>query len=177
MEDRYVIENNGRKIVFLRPHNNMSVQIRLEPGDIYTDIYDLDENDINYYRQLAKNGLHLMKYENYLRKEGRTDELKEYLADEEEVKDEEVKEVDETVEEEIQDEQEKQEESEEEIQDEQEKQEESEEEDKYADITENKLKEMEEEEVRDLAEELDVGNYWNKKIDNLAKDILAKLKE
>jgi hypothetical protein len=36
---------------------------------------------------------------------------------------------------------------------------------------------MEEEEVRDLAEELDVGNYWNKKIDNLAKDILAKLKE
>ena len=163
MEDRYVIENNGRKIVFLRPHNNMSVQIRLEPGDIYTDIYDLDENDINYYRQLAKNGLHLMKYENYLRKEGRTDELKEYLADEEEVKDEEVKEVDETVEEEIQDEQEKQEESEEE--------------DKYADITENKLKEMEEEEVRDLAEELDVGNYWNKKIDNLAKDILAKLKE
>lgn len=199
MEDRYVIENNGRKIVFLRPHHNISIQIRLEPGDIYTDLYDLEENDINYYRQLAKNGLHLMSYENYLRKEGRTDELKEYLADDEEVEEEEK--VEEPVEEEVQqddseeepqkeiNEEDNTEKEEEEVKEEvkevdetveeeqQDEQDESEEEDKYADITENKLKEMEEDEVRDLAEELGVGNYWNKKIDNLAKDILTKLKE
>ena len=156
--ERYVIENKSNKISLLRPHDRMSVQIRLAPGDIYTDIYNLDENDINYYRQLAKSGLHLMKYADYLRKEGRKNELKKYLAEnevdleenpelslEEEGKNEDTKEEDKKVEEE--------------------------------DITEQSLKEMSEEDVRDLGEKLGVGNYWNKNLDTLSKDILSELQD
>ena len=177
MVKEYVIVNKGRSIVGLRRHDSKGVKVRVVPesqkerGIWYVDLGRLEEEDIEYYKDLGKLGLKLLEksrfnslYNDELEfeeiDEEDSDEIEEEGdSDEEGKNEEEIEEFDE-------------EDSDEDEELEGSIKEEENEEDEEDIYTEEELKEMEEDVVREIGEELGVGNYWNKNIDNLIEDIL-----
>lgn len=171
MSKEYVIENTGRAISFLKIYMNTETSIRMTQGDYY-DLGELTEKEIKYYRQLSAIGLHLLEKKEFNNSHDVTLEYEteeEVDSEEDEIDDSEENNEDEEVDSEEED-------IEEEVVEDNEDDEDIEipEKDELLEkeFTKEGLEELSEEELRALGEELEVGNYWNKKEENIIEEIL-----